>query len=51
MFAGDYVRLPKDIVIDYKVKHSVDHLIYYVFPDLAIMLVPPNTCVSVEFFA
>jgi hypothetical protein len=34
MFAGDYVRLPKDIVIEYKDKHSIDHLIDCVFPDL-----------------
>jgi hypothetical protein len=34
-FAGDYVRLPKAIVIEYKDKHSIDHLIDYVFPDLS----------------
>jgi hypothetical protein len=33
-FASDYVRLPKDIVIEYKDKHSIDHLIDCVFPDL-----------------
>jgi ATP-dependent DNA helicase PIF1 len=34
MFAGDYVRLPKDIVIEYKDEHSIDRLIDCVFPDL-----------------
>jgi hypothetical protein len=34
MFAGDYVHLPKDIVIEYKDEHSIDHLIDCVFPDL-----------------
>jgi ATP-dependent DNA helicase PIF1 len=33
-FAGDYVRLPKDIVIQYHDEHSIDHLIDCVFPDL-----------------
>jgi ATP-dependent DNA helicase PIF1 len=33
-FAGDYVHLPKDIVIEYKDEHSIDHLIDCVFPDL-----------------
>jgi ATP-dependent DNA helicase PIF1 len=32
-FAGDYVHLPKDIVIEYKDKNSIDHLIDCVFPD------------------
>jgi ATP-dependent DNA helicase PIF1 len=31
---GDYVRLSKDIVIEYKDKHSIDRLIDCVFPDL-----------------
>jgi hypothetical protein len=31
---GDYVRLPKDIVIEYKDEHSIDHLIDCVFYDL-----------------
>jgi ATP-dependent DNA helicase PIF1 len=34
MFAGDYVRLPKDIVIEYKDEHSIDRLIDCVFHDL-----------------
>jgi hypothetical protein len=34
MFAGDYVCLPKDIVIEYKDEHSIDHLIDCVFPNL-----------------
>jgi ATP-dependent DNA helicase PIF1 len=34
MFAVDYVRLPKDIVIEYKDDHSIDPLIDCVFPDL-----------------
>jgi ATP-dependent DNA helicase PIF1 len=34
-FAGDYVHLPKDIVIEYKDKHSIDRLIDCVFPDLS----------------
>jgi ATP-dependent DNA helicase PIF1 len=34
MFGGDYIRLPKDIVIEYKDEHSIDHLIDCVFPDL-----------------
>jgi hypothetical protein len=34
MFAGDYVHLPKDIVIEYKDEHSIDCLIDCVFPDL-----------------
>jgi ATP-dependent DNA helicase PIF1 len=33
-FAGDYVHLPKDIVIEYKDKHSIERQIVYVFPDL-----------------
>jgi ATP-dependent DNA helicase PIF1 len=33
-FAGDYIRLPKDIVIEYKDEHSIDRLIDCVFPDL-----------------
>jgi ATP-dependent DNA helicase PIF1 len=33
-FAGDYIRLPKDIVIEYHDEHSIDHLIVCVFPDL-----------------
>jgi ATP-dependent DNA helicase PIF1 len=33
-FMGDYVRLPKDIVIEYKDEHSIDRLIDCVFPDL-----------------
>jgi hypothetical protein len=33
-FAGDYVRLPKDIVIEYKDEHSIDHLFVCVFTDL-----------------
>jgi ATP-dependent DNA helicase PIF1 len=33
-FVGDYVRLPKDIVIQYKDEHSTDRLIHYVIPDL-----------------
>jgi ATP-dependent DNA helicase PIF1 len=33
-FAGDYVRLPKDIIIEYKDEHSIDCLIDCVFPDL-----------------
>jgi ATP-dependent DNA helicase PIF1 len=35
-FVGDYVRLPKDIVIEYKDEHSIDRLIDCVFPDLNI---------------
>jgi ATP-dependent DNA helicase PIF1 len=35
MFAGDYVRLPKDIVIEYKDGHSIDRLINCVFSDLS----------------
>jgi ATP-dependent DNA helicase PIF1 len=35
MFLGDSVRLPKDIVIEYKYKHSIDSLIDCVFPDLS----------------
>jgi ATP-dependent DNA helicase PIF1 len=31
---GDYVHLHKDIVIEYKDKHSIDHLIDCVFLDL-----------------
>jgi ATP-dependent DNA helicase PIF1 len=34
MFVGDYVRLPKDIVIEYKDEHSIDRLIDCVFPSL-----------------
>jgi ATP-dependent DNA helicase PIF1 len=34
-FAGDYVHLPKDIVIEYKDEHSMDRLIDCVFPDLS----------------
>jgi hypothetical protein len=33
-FAGDYIHLPKDIVIEYKDEHSIDRLIDCVFPDL-----------------
>jgi ATP-dependent DNA helicase PIF1 len=33
-FACHYIHLPKDIVIEYKDKHSIDRLIVYVFPDL-----------------
>jgi ATP-dependent DNA helicase PIF1 len=33
-FNGYYVRLPKDIVIEYKDENSIDHLIDCVFPDL-----------------
>jgi hypothetical protein len=32
-FVGDYIRLPKDIVIEYKDEHSFDHLIDCVFPN------------------
>jgi ATP-dependent DNA helicase PIF1 len=35
MFAGDYVRLPKDIVIEYKDEHSIDRLINCVFSDVS----------------
>jgi ATP-dependent DNA helicase PIF1 len=35
-FVGDYVRLPKDIVIEYKDKHFIDRLINCVFPNLNI---------------
>jgi hypothetical protein len=35
MFTSDYIRLPKDIVIEYKDEHSIDRLIDYVFPDLS----------------
>jgi hypothetical protein len=31
MFAGDYIRPPKDIVIEYKEEHSIDHLVDCVF--------------------
>jgi ATP-dependent DNA helicase PIF1 len=34
IFAGDYICLPKDIIIEYKDEHSIDHLIDCVFPDL-----------------
>jgi ATP-dependent DNA helicase PIF1 len=34
-FAGDYVHLPKDIVIEYMDEHSIDRLIDSVFPDLS----------------
>jgi hypothetical protein len=34
-FVGDYIHLPKDIVIEYKDEHPIDHLIDYVFPDLS----------------
>jgi ATP-dependent DNA helicase PIF1 len=34
MFVGDYIRLSKDIVIEYKDEHSIDRLIVCVFPDL-----------------
>jgi ATP-dependent DNA helicase PIF1 len=34
-FVGDYIHLPKDIVIEYKDEHHIDHLIDYVFPDLS----------------
>jgi hypothetical protein len=30
---GDYVRLPKDIVIEYKDEHYIDCLIDFVFPN------------------
>jgi ATP-dependent DNA helicase PIF1 len=33
-FVGDYVCLPKDIVIEYRDEHSIDRLIDYVFLDL-----------------
>jgi ATP-dependent DNA helicase PIF1 len=33
-FVGDYVHLHKDIVIEYKDEHSIDHLIDCVFLDL-----------------
>jgi ATP-dependent DNA helicase PIF1 len=33
-FAGDYVHLPKGIVIECKDEHSIDRLIDCVFPDL-----------------
>jgi hypothetical protein len=33
-FAGDYIHLTKDIVIEYKDEHSIDRLIDCVFPDL-----------------
>jgi hypothetical protein len=33
-FAGDYIHLPKDIVIEYKDEYSIDRLIDCVFPDL-----------------
>jgi ATP-dependent DNA helicase PIF1 len=46
-FAGDYVRLSKDIAIEYKDEHSIERLIDCVFPDLKKMHVPPNTGVSV----
>jgi ATP-dependent DNA helicase PIF1 len=39
MFAGHYIHLPKDIVIEYKDEHSIDRLINCVFPDLS-----NNTC-------
>jgi ATP-dependent DNA helicase PIF1 len=32
---ADYVRLPKDIISEYKDEHSNDHLIEFVFPDLS----------------
>jgi hypothetical protein len=38
-FTGDYVCLPKDIIIEYKDEHSIDRLIDCVFPDL-----DRNTC-------
>jgi hypothetical protein len=34
-FAGDYVCLPKDIVIEYEDEHSIDRLIDCVFLDLS----------------
>jgi ATP-dependent DNA helicase PIF1 len=34
-FAGDYVHLPKDIVIEYKDEHPIDHLIDFVSPGLS----------------
>jgi ATP-dependent DNA helicase PIF1 len=34
MFAGDYIRLHKDIVIEHKDDHCIDRLIDCVFPDL-----------------
>jgi ATP-dependent DNA helicase PIF1 len=34
IFAGDYVCLPKDIIIEYKDEHSIDRLIDCVFSDL-----------------
>jgi ATP-dependent DNA helicase PIF1 len=33
-FAGDYVRLPKEFVIEYKDEHSIDRLIVCVVPNL-----------------
>jgi hypothetical protein len=33
-FVGDYIRLSKDIIIEYKDEHSIDRLIDCVFPDL-----------------
>jgi hypothetical protein len=33
-FMGDYIHLPKDIVIEYKDRHSIDRLIDCVFLDL-----------------
>jgi ATP-dependent DNA helicase PIF1 len=42
-FAGDYIHLPKDIVIQYKDEHSIDCLIDYVIPDLN-----KNVC-SIEY--
>jgi ATP-dependent DNA helicase PIF1 len=33
-FVGDYVSLPKDVVIEYHDEHSIDRLIDCVFPDL-----------------
>jgi ATP-dependent DNA helicase PIF1 len=35
MFVGGYIHLPRDIVIEYKDEHSIDHLINCVFPDLS----------------
>jgi ATP-dependent DNA helicase PIF1 len=50
-FAGDYIRLPKDIVIEYKDEHSIDHDLIVCSPISTVMHVPPNACVSFKFFA
>jgi ATP-dependent DNA helicase PIF1 len=44
-FVGDYVRLPKNNVIEYKDEHSIDRLIDCVFPDLNNNVCSTNTCV------